>query len=62
MKFGQKKLRKYGLGIKKGVNKGAKFGAKALDVAQLVGAAQPELLPEIEIARAGANALEKITR
>lgn len=62
MKFGQKKLRKYALGVKKGVNKGAKFGAKALDIAQIAAFAQPELLPEIEIARAGVNALEKITR
>lgn len=62
MKFGQKKLRKYSLGIKKGVHSGAKFGGKALDIAQNVAMfASPELLPEIEGAKLAVNTLEKLT-
>ena len=63
MKFGQKKLHKYSLGIKKGVHSGAKFGGKALDVAQTAAMfAAPELLPEIEGVKLATNTLEKLTK
>jgi hypothetical protein len=63
MKLGQKKLHKYALGVKRGVHNGAKFGSKALDVAQNIAlVAQPELLPEIEGVKMAVNTLEKITK
>ena len=72
MKFGQKKLHKYALGVKHGVNSVGKFGQKhameiggvAAAVGALTGGA--ELAGAIQagsiLASAGSSVLEKVSR
>jgi len=72
MKFGQKKLHKYSLGIKHGVNSVGKFGQKHIaeiaPIAMAVGALSggSELAAGIQaasiLASAGSSVLEKASR
>jgi len=72
MKFGQKKLHKYSLGVKHGVNSVGKFGQKHIQeiapIAMAVGALSggAEVAGAIQagaiLASAGSSVLEKVSR